>query len=117
MIRSLALAAAVCAIALLVGASDATAAAQKNQMVKGTVKSADAKSLVLVVNQKVKNETVDRELSIKADTEFSVTGTDGKVTTATGKEGLLLLEPGAEVQVKCDKDVNVLKVTAKLKKK
>src|SRR5262249_32597343 len=105
---------AALALALLVGTSDA--AAQKPQMVKGTVKSADAKSLVLVVNQKVKNETVDRELSIKADTEFSVTDATGKVLTATGKEGLLLLEPGAEVQVKCDKDVNVLKVTAKLKK-
>ena len=116
MIRSLAFAGAVFAIALLVGSSDATAAAQKPQMVKGTVKSTDAKGLVLVINQKVKNETVDRELSIKADTEFSVTDADGKVTTASGKEGLLLLTAGAEVAVKCDKDVNVLKVTAKIKK-
>lgn len=95
MIRVLAFFGAVLAVALLVGTSDVSAAAQKTQMVKGTVKSADAKELVLVVNQKVKNETVDRQLSIKADTEFSVTGADGKVTTATGKEGLLLLEPGA----------------------
>jgi hypothetical protein len=115
MIRSLSLAGAALAIALLVSSADA-AQKQKPQMVKGTVKSADAKELVLVVNQKVKNETVDRQLSIKPDTEFSVTDATGKVTVATGKEGLLLLEPGADVQVKCDKDVNVLKVTAKLKK-
>jgi hypothetical protein len=36
----------------------------------------------------------------------------------TGKAGLELLEgkEGAQVSVKCDKDVNVLKVTVKLKK-
>jgi hypothetical protein len=47
-----------------------------------------------------------------------VTDKDGKTTTTNGKDGLLLLvgQDGAEVQVKCDKDVNVLKVTAKLKK-
>ena len=44
--------------------------------------------------------------------------TGGKTTTTNGKDGLLLLvgQAGAEVAVKCDKDVNVLKVTAKLKK-
>ena len=116
MIRALTLAGAALVVAFLLSATDASAAAQKNQMVKGTVKSADAKELVLVVNQKVKNETVDRQLSIKADTEFSITDVDGKVTNAFGKEGLAMLLAGAEVQVKCDKDVNVLKVTAKLKK-
>lgn len=116
MIRALTLAGVALAVALLVGASDATAAAQKQQMVKGTVKSADAKELVLVVNQKVKNETVDRQLSITPTTEFEITDADGKVTKTTGKEGLALLVAGADVQVKCDKDVNVLKVTAKLKK-
>lgn len=112
MIRSLAFVIAILGLAMCAD----SAQAQKPQMVKGTVKSADAKNLVLVINQVVKNEKVDRELSIKADTEFSVTDADGKVTTASGKEGLLLLTAGAEVAVKCDKDVNVLKVTAKIKK-
>jgi hypothetical protein len=115
MIRALTLAGAALVVALLLSASDASAA-QKPQMVKGTVKSADAKELVLVVNQKVKNETVERQLSITPTTEFSITDADGKVTNTTGKAGLALLAAGAEVQVKCDKDVNVLKVTAKLKK-
>ncbi|MFM8274723.1 MAG: hypothetical protein ACKODX_20665 [Gemmata sp.] len=115
MIRALVFAGAVAFAALLAGSAGA-AQQQKNQMVKGTVKSADAKNLVLIVNQKLKDQVVDRELSIKPDTEFSVTGADGKVTNTVGKEGLLLLETGADVQVKCDKDVNVLKVTAKLKK-
>lgn len=115
MIRSLAFVGALAVAALLVGAADVSAQ-PKTQMVKGTVKSADAKELVLVVNQKVKNETVDRQLSITATTEFSVTDADGKVTNATGKAGLALLTAGADVQVKCDKDVNVLKVTARLKK-
>jgi hypothetical protein len=115
MLRALTFTGVALALALLFGASDA-AAGQKPQMVKGTVKETNTKDLVLVVNQKVKNETVDRQLSITADTEFSVTDAAGKVTTATGKEGLALLVAGADVQVKCDKDVNVLKVTAKLKK-
>jgi len=91
---------------------------QKNQMVKGSVKSADTSKSLLVINQKVKNETVDRELSISETTEFVVTDADGKTTTTNGKDGLVLLvgQAGADVQVKCDKDVNVLKVTAKLKK-
>ena len=50
-------------------------------------------------------------------TEFVFTkGSDTK--TATGSAGLKLIEDakGASVQVKCDKDVNVLKVTATIKK-
>ncbi|MBM3982615.1 MAG: hypothetical protein FJ304_20560 [Planctomycetes bacterium] len=115
MIRSLAFVGALAVAALLVGAADVSAQ-PKTQMVKGTVKSADSKELVLVINQKLKSETVDRQLSITATTEFSVTDADGKVTNTTGKAGLALLTVGADVQVKCDKDVNVLKVTAKLKK-
>ncbi len=118
MVRALVFAGAVAAVAMLVSSSDvsAAAAAQKAQMVKGTVKSADSKNLILIINQKLKDQVVDRELSIKPDTEFSVTDADGKVFNVVGKEGLQLLVAGAEVQVKCDKDVNVLKVTAKLKK-
>jgi len=116
MIRAFTFAAVVLGLAFLAGNADA--AAQKAQMVKGTVKSADTTKSQLVINQKVKNESVDRELSITDATEFVVTGADGKVTTTNGKDGLLLLvgQAGAEVQVKCDKDVNVLKVTAKIKK-
>jgi hypothetical protein len=112
--------ASVCALAALVlFAAVGTAAdkAQKNQMVKGTIKSVDANKAVLVVNQQVKNEKVDRELSILDSTEFVImTGNEKK--EATGKEGLLLLEgkEGASVAVKCDKDVNVLKVTVTIKK-
>ena len=82
-----------------------------------TVKSVDYKKSILVVNQKVKNEAVDRELSITPETEFVVmTGNDKK--EITGREGLALLEgkEGSPVQVKCDKDVNVLKVTVTIKK-
>lgn len=88
----------------------------KNQMVKGTIKSVDLGKNLLVINQKLKNETVDRELSILDTTEFVVMkGNDKK--ELTGKDGLRLLEgqEGASVQVKCDKDVNVLKVTVKVK--
>lgn len=119
MFRPLAFAAAFLAVsALLADGGAAVAQAQKNQMVKGTVKSADVSKSQLVINQTVKNEKVDRELSIRPETEFKVTGADGKVTTASGKDGLILLagQAGAEVQVKCDKDVNVISVTAKLKK-
>jgi len=103
--------------------ADPTAAADKvqvkvkNQMVKGTIKSVDADKDVLVINQKVKNEVVDRELSILDTTEFVVTTATG-TKTATGNAGLQLLEgrEGSSVQVKCDKDVNVLKVTVTSKK-
>jgi hypothetical protein len=111
----------VCALLVVAFfAVDASAApkAKKNQMVKGTIKSIDVQNKVLVVSQKLKTESVDRQLDIKDDTEFVITiGKEKK--EAFGKEGLLLLEgaEGAQVSVKCDKDVNVLKVTAKLKKK
>ena len=97
----------------LTGTADAQA--QKNQMVKGTVKSVNVKDGVLIVLQKVKNETVERQLDIKNTTEFSITIGDEK-KELTGKDGLELLKEGAQVQVKCDKDVNVLKVTATIKK-
>jgi len=89
----------------------------KNQMVKGTVKSADVSTGVLIVNQKVKNETVERQLDIKDTTEFVITIGD-ETKELSGKDGLALLvdKEGAQVTVKCDKDVNVLKVTAKVKK-
>lgn len=90
----------------------------KNQMVKGTIKVVDVAKNVLIVNQKVQKAVVDRELDIRNDTEFVIV--DGKdEKTASGAEGLKLLEgkEGASVAVKCDKDVNVLKVTVKLKKK
>ena len=109
----------VCACAflgLVLFAGDGQSAPQKNQMVKGTIKLVDASKNLLVVNQKVKNEFVDRELSILETTEFVVT-VNGKKETATGKSGLLLLEgkEKANVQIKCDKDVNVLKVTVTTK--
>jgi hypothetical protein len=115
MIRGLMFAGAILGLAFFAGSADA---GQKAQMVKGTVKSADTTKSQLIINQKVKNETVDRELSIREETEFVVTDANGKTTTTNGKDGLLLLvgQTGAEVAVKCDKDVNVLKVTAKLKK-
>ncbi len=102
-------------LALILLAGDGTAGG-KNQMVKGTIKAVDTEKDVLIVNQKVKNEVVDRELSILDTTEFVVqTGSDTK--QVTGKSGLKLLEGkvGSQVQVKCDKDVNVLKVTVKVK--
>jgi hypothetical protein len=115
MIRTLAFAAFLFSFAFLTSSVEA---GQKSQMVKGTIKSADTSKSQLIINQKVKNETVDRELSITETTEFVVTDKDGKTKTTNGKDGLLLLvgQDGADVQVKCDKDVNVLKVTAKLKK-
>ena len=109
---------------LALGNADAGGKAKKkNQMVKGTIKLVDPAKNLLVVNHKVrsgepgKNETVDRELSILDTTEFVImTGKDKK--EATGKSGLDLLvgKEGSPVQVKCDKDVNVLKVTVKIKK-
>ena len=109
----------VCAgamLALILIAGDGTASPQKNQMVKGTIKQVDSSKNLLVVNQKVKNEFVDRELSILDTTEFVVT-IKGEKKTGTGKTGLFLLEghEKANVQVKCDKDVNVLKVTVTVK--
>ena len=111
---------AACAL-LVVGvftvAGTAADKAAKNQMVKGTIKSVDPDASVLVVNQKVKDETVERQLDISDTTEVEVVGADG-ANTATGKAGLQLLvgKEGASVKVKCDKDVNVLKVTVMAKK-
>jgi hypothetical protein len=109
-----------CALVLLASAaftSGVAAGGKKNQMVKGTIKTVDTSKDLLIVNQKVKNELVDRELSILSTTEFVViTGSDKK--EGVGKTGLGLLEgkEGSQVAVKCDKDVNVLKVTVTIKK-
>ena len=54
------------------------------------------------------NEKVDRELSISEDVEFDVAG-----KLSSGVAGMELLKVGANVKVKCDKDVKVLKVTSK----
>jgi hypothetical protein len=116
MVRAIGSACALLAFVVF-AAGPAAGQAKKNQMVKGTIKTVDPDKNLLVVNQKVKNETVDRELSILNTTEFVVmTGKDKK--EATGKDGLDLLvgKEGSPVQVKCDKDVNVLRVTVKVKK-
>ena len=99
------------------GGAAADKKATKNQMVKGTVKTVDTEKDVLVVNQKVKNEVVDRELSILNTTEFQVTLKSGETKSAAGRDGLRLLEglEGASIAIKCDKDVNVLSVKAKAK--
>jgi hypothetical protein len=118
MLRFLAVVGAVAAFSMLVGGGEA--GAQKNQMVKGTIKLVDSSKDLLVVLQKVKNESVDRELSILESTEF-VINSGGKKQELSGRQGLKALEAiegriGAQVQVKCDKDVNVLKVTVNIKK-
>ena len=97
--------------------SDVGAQAVKNQMVKGVVKTVDLCKDLLIVKQKVKNEFVDRELSILDDTEI-VLKIGSETKSGVGKSALKLLEgrEGASVQVKCDKDVNVLKVTVTIKK-
>jgi hypothetical protein len=121
MLRLLAVAFALSSVALLsqsgIAQDKAAQKVKNNQMVKGTVKSVDVKKAVLVVNQKVKNEVVDRELSITPSTEFVVMQGNEK-KEASGSDGLYLLEgkEGSPVQVKCDKDVNVLKVTVTIKK-
>ncbi len=105
---------------LSLGNADAGGKAKKNQMVKGTIKTVDPAKNLLVVAQKVKNETIDRELSILETTEFLIlSGKDLKMKAEeVGKAGLSLLvgKEGSQVQVKCDKDVNVLNVTVKIKK-
>ena len=82
--------------------------AKNNQMVAGTIKSIDIGKGILVINQKVGNEKVDRELSISEDVEFDVAG-----KLSSGVAGMGLLKVGASVKIKCDKDVKVLKVTSK----
>ena len=96
---------ALFAFVLCAGLAPAADKAQKNQMVKGTIKSVDADKGVLIVLQKLKNETVERQLDITGKTEITVGD-----QTVNGPAGLSLLKVGASVQVKCDKDVNVLSV-------
>jgi hypothetical protein len=117
MVRTMAFALTACALFVLVGNNLAEAQAQKTQMVKGTIKTVDPSKDLLIVNQKVKNEFVERELSILSTTEFVLINGSDK-TEGVGNAGLKLLEgkEGASVQVKCDKDVNVLKVTVTIKK-
>jgi hypothetical protein len=118
MLRTAGVSCALLALVVFVGGATAADKAVKNQMVKGTIKSVNVKDGVLVVSQKLKKgEAVDRQLDIKDVTEFVIM--IGKETKeVSGKAGLELLEgkEGAQVSVKCDKDVNVLKVTVKLKK-
>ena len=115
MVRILSVASVMLAFMFLISATT-EGAQNKPQMVKGTIKEVQTDKDVLIVNQKVKNQFVDRELSILNTTEFVVTK-GGETKTGTGSAGLKLLEDakGASVQVKCDKDVNVLKVTVKIK--
>jgi hypothetical protein len=108
-------------IALFLFASTGEALAQKNQMVKGTIKLVDPSKDLLVINQKLKGDVVDRELSILDTTEFLITV--GKETTkVNGKAGLEALFAatnkgvGSSVNIKCDKDVNVLQVKVMVKK-
>jgi len=122
MLRTIAIASVLSAFVMFVGSAPTAKADDpkpaKNQMVKGTIKKVDVDNAVLIVLQKVKNEDVERQLDITDKTEVSVTDDKG-TKTANGKDGLALLLgktfEGASVQVKCDKDVNVLKVTVKVK--
>ena len=120
MVRVFGLSVAVLAAFVLLAGSQASAGkkAARNQMVKGTIKVVDPAKNLLVVNQKVKSEVVDRELSITEDTEF-VLKVGKETKEASGAAGLQLLvdQIGASVRVRCDKDVNVLKVTVTAKRK
>lgn len=120
MVRLFAVACTLCAVLLVAGHSTVDAQVKKmNQMVKGTIKSVDSDTKVLIVSQKVKNEAVDRQLSIDESVEFMITMKNGEKKTANGRSGLLILErekaTGSMVQVKCDKDVNVLSVKVSIK--
>jgi hypothetical protein len=117
MIRAVGVGFVMLALVIAVQSEALGGKAVKNQMVKGVIKTVDPSKDLLIVKQKVKSEFVDRELSILDTTKFVVIkGKDKK--EVIGKDGLRLLEghEGASVQVKCDKDVNVLAVTVKLKK-
>jgi hypothetical protein len=117
MLRKVAYAVVAGAFFLAIGTPDLLAA--KNQMVKGTVKSVSPTTDVLIVNQKLQNgQVVDRELTITKDVEWSITTPKGTETLA-GRDGLKFLvgEEGATIQVKCDKDVNVISIKVMLKKK
>jgi hypothetical protein len=100
---------------LIQGMTDG-AQAQKNKMVKGTIKEVQLDKNVLIINEKVKKEFVTRELSIESDTTFIVT-IKGEKKEAIGAAGLELLKDakGANVQVKCDKDVKVIQVKVNIK--
>ena len=120
--RTVAVALALLALVAFVGTglgadTDQPGKAVKAQMVKGTIKSADPATGVLIVNQKVGNSVVDRELSITDNVEFVITTAKG-TEEALGKTALQLLvdAAGASVAIKCDKDVKVLRVTVTLKK-
>jgi hypothetical protein len=118
MMRWLAGTFALLALVLFVSPGTAADKAAKNQMVKGTIKTVDVDNSVLVVNQKVKAEFVERQLDISDSVEFVIiNGSDKK--EVIGKEGLSLLagKEGASVAVKCDKDVKPIKVTVTIKKK
>lgn len=117
MVRFLSVAAALAAFLLLSDDGAAGGKAKNNQMVRGTIKVVDPAKDLLVINQKLKRDVVDRELSILNTTQFIVNGPAGKVEAA-GTDGLRLLagKEGATVNIQCDKDVNVLKVTVTLKK-
>ena len=118
MLRLIGVTCAVLAVGFFLVAGSVDAQAQqktkKNQMVKGTIKEVETDKDLLIVDQQVKNEKVQRELSITPDVEFTITA-KGETKTANGRNGLRMLEglEGASVQIKCDKDVNVLKVTVK----
>src|SRR5882724_13016933 len=102
MVRLIAFAIAALGFAFLVGSTpEVNAQAKKAQMVKGTIKDVQLDKDVLIVNQKVKKEFVDRELSILSTTEFVVTK-NGEKKEATGAAGLKLLDgaQGSAVQVK-----------------
>ena len=115
-------------LVLFVGAglaADDVAKAANNKMVKGTVKSVDADTGVLIVNQELKKDgktqVVDRELTIKPTTRFVIQSPDGN-QEADGKDALKLLKrldgvEGSRDAVKCDKDVTPTTVTITLKKK
>ena len=116
MVRLLAITCSLFAFMLVLHGVTDGAQQQKNQMVKGTIKSVDIDKSVLIINQKVKNDVVDRELSIEESTTFIVM-IKGEKKEGVGAAGFKLLEgaKGANVQVKCDKDVKVLSVKATIK--
>jgi hypothetical protein len=114
MLQKLACGLVAVAFFFAIGTADVQAA--KNQMVKGTIKSVSPETDVLIVNQKVGNGVVDRQLSITKDVEWTITTAKG-TEVVTGRDGLKFLQgaEGSMIQVKCDKDVNVLSVKVTVK--
>jgi len=109
--------AGVVTLCLFLSFSTVEARQTKNQMVKGTVKSIDTAKGVLVIDQKLKDQTVERQLDITNAVTWVITiGNEKK--EVTGKDGLFILDGKKDVTVavKCDKDVNVLSITANVKK-